>query len=472
MLTAVRNWVIRTMMKSKGQTGVVQTIPKRDIVEINTQITAQRLMQNGIDPTKLKNADQVENAIIAIESRPKVQEGIKSTGKIFDMEGKEINPRSKIMGGKQSETDAEIKARLDKSNKEGLAKIRSRQKMLDDAINDVSPGFSGDRTVDAELVAENLAERMGKVYDDLPTKERLKIYDEAFQGLSKRRQMQRESLEDFVDDAGGVDSDDPRGIDDFIPDDDPEPLAKGGRAGFKDGMTRRTFLKLFTGLVSLPIVGKFLKPMKVGKTVTKVPMIKTDDVAGKPEWFDALVNKVIVEGDDVTKRFATGERQSIHQKKLDDGTVVRVTEDVDDGAIRVEYESEQNVFGDPVQMQYKKPLPDEGDPKPTAEFTTTESGPVGRQQGPDDYDIELDEVGGTSIRDLDSDVSKLKEYATGQKPTMKELLQNIDRRKKAQRITDDPEAQMDSIIRRQGEMLDYDTPDDFASGGIARMLGE
>ena len=82
MLTAVRNWVIRTMMKSKGQTGVVQTIPKRDIVEINTQITAQRLMQNGIDPTKLKNADQVENAIIAIESRPKVQEGIKSTGKI------------------------------------------------------------------------------------------------------------------------------------------------------------------------------------------------------------------------------------------------------------------------------------------------------------------------------------------------------------------------------------------------------
>ena len=35
--------------------------------------------------------------------------------------------------------------------------------------------------------------------------------------------------------------------------------------------------------------------------------------------------------------------------------------------------------------------------------------------GPDDYEIEVDEVGGTSIRDLDSDVSKLKEYATGKK---------------------------------------------------------
>ena len=99
-------------------------------------------------------------------------------------------------------------------------------------------------------------------------------------------------------------------------------------------------------------------------------MIKTDDVPGKPEWFDQLVNKVIVEGDDVTKRFATGERQSIHQKTLDDGSVVRVTEDIDDGAVRVEYQSEKNVFGDDVQMQYKKPLPDEGDPRPTAEFNS------------------------------------------------------------------------------------------------------
>jgi hypothetical protein len=185
-----------------------------------------------------------------------------------------------------------------------------------------------------------------------------------------------------------------------------------------------------------------------------------------------LVNKVIREGDDVTKKFATGERQSIHQKTLDDGSVVRVTEDVDDGAVRVEYESEANVFGDDVQLQYKKPLPDEGDPRPAAEFTTAESGPVGRSYGPDDYEIDVDEVGGTSIRDLDSDVSKLKEYATGQKPTMKELVQNIERRKKAQRITTDPEAQSDAVIARQGEAFPDTPDDDFASGGIARMLGE
>ena len=120
-------------------------------------------------------------------------------------------------------------------------------------------------------------------------------------------------------------------------------------------------------------------------------------------------------------------------------------------------------------MEYKKPLPDEGDPRPSAEFSTAESGPVGRQQSPDDYDIEIDEVGGSSIEDLSSDVSKLKEYATGKGPTIREIVQNKKRKDKARRITEDPEARMDDVIRRQGEMLD---DQDFASGGIARMLGE
>ncbi len=247
----------------------------------------------------------------------------------------------------------------------------------------------------------------------------------------------------------------------------------GFRKQFKDGsgMSRRSFLKILGGLAAIPIVGKFLKPLKTAKGIKSVPIIKTDNVAGKPEWFDALVNKVIIEGDDVTKKFATAERQSIHQKTLDDGSVVRVTEDVDDGAVRVEYESEKNVFGDPVQMEYKKPLPDEGDPRPSAEFTTAESGPVGRQSGPDDFDLDVDEVGGTSISDLDSDVSKLKEFATGKKPTMKEFVQNKKRKDKASAITNDIDgAASDAVIRRQGDYVpEYD---DYASGGIARMLGE
>ena len=667
MLTAIRQWVMKTMMKD--QTGVMRTLPRKDIFDFNVMMTAERLMRGGVDPKSLKNANQVENALRMIDDRPKVQEGIKSTGKIFDMEGKEIDPRSRIMGGKQAETDAEIKARLEKSNKEGIARIKAKQKRVEDAIDNMSPSLSGDTRTDAVLVAEDLAERMGLVYDDLPIREQTKLYDQAYQGLSKMRFEARQTPKgappkitskkdadsqessyddgpaDFDPDAdnetfaqGGragffLGSANPRGLallreilkysskkgkeldkfkgvdlsaldmlrlsnpkalnkmledvrgkvnikegimgtdtiraqqqalrkqrkgitagalqvakdmkakDDAIAkriaeeaektiiprtkimmmegmgmseeaaekaardlakagqnmrliDDSPRITeegilqlenvlknmetggkkardlnAEGGRIGFKDGMTRRTFLKIFGGLVSLPIVGKVLAPLKLTRGVSKVPIIKTDNVPGKPEWFDQLVNKVIIEGDDVTKRFATAERQSIHQKKLDDGSVVRVTEDVDDGAVRVEYESEQNVFGDPVQLEYKKPLPDEGAPKPTAEFTTAESGPVGRSRGPDDYEIDVDEVGGTSIKDLDSDVSKLKEYATGRGPTMKEIVEIKKRKDKAKAITEDPEAQADAVIARQGE---YDGPyeDDFASGGIARMLGE
>ena len=156
--------------------------------------------------------------------------------------------------------------------------------------------------------------------------------------------------------------------------------------------------------------------------------------------------------------------------------MVRVTEDIDDGSVRVEYESEANVYGDPVQMQYKKPLPDEGDPRPSAEFTTAESGPVGRADGPDDYSIDIDEISGRSISDLTSDVSKLKSYATGEKPTIKEMMQIKRRKDKARRITEGGEAEMDAVIERQGEFIENDLvdldPPDYASGGIARMLGE
>jgi hypothetical protein len=53
---------------------------------------------------------------------------------------------------------------------------------------------------------------------------------------------------------------------------------------------------------------------------------------------------------------------------------------------------------------------------------------------------------------------------------MREIIENKKRRDKAKAITEDPAAQSDAVIRRQG---DYDpNPEEFASGGIARMLGE
>ena len=52
----------------------------------------------------------------------------------------------------------EIAARMNKENKESVARIKNK-KLIDDAIDNVSIGFSGDRRTDAELVAAEIAER-------------------------------------------------------------------------------------------------------------------------------------------------------------------------------------------------------------------------------------------------------------------------------------------------------------------------
>ena len=129
------------------------------------------------------------------------------------------------------------------------------------------------------------------------------------------------------------------------------------------------------GLASLPIVGKFFR---IGEQVAPViDAVKTEAVKGKPEWFDTLVNKVITMGEDVTKRFATKEREIVNQIDIADGETVRVYRDIDEGAIRVEYENPDNMGGDSVNLVYKKPLPDEGDPNPSANFYATELEPRG-----------------------------------------------------------------------------------------------
>ncbi len=101
MLTAIRQWVVQTMMK--GQTGVVRTLPKPQIIELNTQITAERMMRNGINPNDMKTVGQVENVVKQIDTpKVNVNPGITSIKKadVMDMEGNKIPEGSKIMGGK------------------------------------------------------------------------------------------------------------------------------------------------------------------------------------------------------------------------------------------------------------------------------------------------------------------------------------------------------------------------------------
>jgi len=250
--------------------------------------------------------------------------------------------------------------------------------------------------------------------------------------------------------------------------------ATGGRIGYKDGpkMTRRTFMKYLAGFASLPIIGKIVKPLKTVKGVKNVPIIKTGDVPGKPEWFDALVNKVIIEGDDVTKKFATQDRQVVYSKKIDADNEVTVYRDLDTDSIRVDYSSPDVMLDEPVSLSYTRGQADEATKgmKPADEFETFEQGLAARSNGPDDYSIDIEPNVGSSISSLETDVSKLKEYATGKGPTMKEFIASKKRKDRVRKINEgDIGETSDYVTKKQGDYVDYD---DYASGGIARMLGE
>jgi len=484
--TVIRNFIAKALFKKKG------AIANNKSVEFSANALENRLKNLGIDSNAIQNENQLNEILAAVKQAEDqafdarfgdMLGGSKfdRAGEVFDLTGKKLDSSRGIMGGTQidetslkeglmktddpfsdlvntprpktiKEREAEVFAAMEKNNKEAVQRIRNR-KMVEEAIDNASPGFAGDRKYDAQLVADDLAEkRFGKDFYDLDQKQQMDLYDESFQGLSDSR---------------------------FKNKPDPEDMATGGRAGFKEGsgMTRRSFLKILGGLAAVPIVGKFFKLTKVGKTVQKVPMIKTGDVPGKPEWFDQLVNKVIFEGDDVTKKFATQERQVVHMKKIDDDTSVTVTQDLNDGSIMVDVDDPvRNVMGEgagletdtKVQMMLKKGQADETTKgTPPDEFSFTENDMRNYMDGPDDYTTEFTENTVNKMSDLTSDLGKIKQYATGKGPTMKQIVESKKRKDMVKFAEENPS----EYAANRGPEFDPDY-DDYAAGGIARMLGE
>ena len=378
-LKAVYQWVTRTMMKD--QTGVMQTLPNRDLIELNTQITAQRLMQAGVDPTTLKNANQVENAINIIENRP-VQEGIKSTkvGKVLDMEGQEIPQGSRIIGGKAvKETEEEILARMNKENKETVEKIKQRKfdeaikkekdKMLkdEDYIPEIidpedmatggragfanGSGDSGAPSIRLEprvsgvqreqTVAPGITESVRDIDYGLTA---LLKGDKFYGGASLDKGKVKVDVETedgktlFKDSIGkddainfiiGMGQRDEGNKFEIKVDDDFENMnvtykktfAEGGRIGLKDGPDmpgRRKFMKIMGGIASLPFIGKYLKPA--------VPLIQKGAEISGPA-LDKIIQTVMSAGKLISQ---SGRRlkELTTKKKLKD---VEVEEDMMDG---------------------------------------------------------------------------------------------------------------------------------------------
>jgi hypothetical protein len=492
MIKNIIRQYVRKRTTTKDKEGIMITLPDKEQVDFKEALITEILMRNGVDPNTIKTDEMLENVMAAIEKKESMEQareqGIMGSQQadIFNTAGQKLDPNQPIIGGTQPgkaidqdafrrlaernpqlikqriadrrvETDAEIKAKLEKGNEEGLARIRNQQKMLADAIDDASPGFANDIKVDAELVAENLAERtrMGLVYDDLPTKQRLDIYDQAYTGLSKER---------FKN----------------MPKPDPEEKADGGRIGFKKGMDRRTFLKLMGGVTAAGAAAKsgILKLLgkEPTKAASKIAEVTTPNIAGKPSWFDALANRVIEEGENVTKNFATKEREVVHLKRLDDETTVYVYRDLDTGTVRVDIDDPfRNVQGDQgdalVSLEFKPGQADETTKgKPADEFTAVENDYANYMDGPDDYVTEVTDNTVTDTKDLTSDLTKVKLYAKGQKkPTIKEMMIEKNKKEMLKQAEENPSQY--AADRYTGPDPEDYIEDDMASGGIAGYSG-
>jgi hypothetical protein len=207
------------------------------------------------------------------------------------------------------------------------------------------------------------------VYDDLPTKERLKLYDEAFQGLTKKK---------------------------F----DPEDMAQGGRAGFKMG--RRAFLKLMGG-VGAGIGALKAGLLNLGKEAAPMVEAAKETVTKAPDYFFALVDKIKRFGNSVDDAVADPRMERTYRYK--------------------NYELRENAFGEPGETIVTK-TDDMG------EFGYKEESMRFKQGGqtedgfvPDEYEeitIRPDAEG--KLKDVEDgieDVSEIIEEATKSAPPIK-----------------------------------------------------
>jgi hypothetical protein len=413
MTPIIKRFVIKLLSKDQGS-GITK-LPGQMQAGFQESMVTEKLIRKGYDPRTIKSETELKMILnridaSATQSKEQKQKAMKQLATIMDMKGRKIKPGARIMGGEEVvETEAEILERLKRGNKETVERIKERKLTesfdpdIDDAIDNVSPGFSGDIKVDADLVAEELAGKAGKVYDDLDVRERMTFYDKAYKGLSEKR------------------FDKP----------DPDDFADGGRAGFMaGGMGRRAFLKMMaaggagiaglkTGLINL------FKPRsqaveQVVETVTKT------DAFGVPEHFAPLVNKIMKEGKLVKESDRIQKYKHPTRKDID------LDYEMDTGSVGVRFETDQGMKAD---YYLKKSPPDEGAPR--GGIDEFYEGEIKYKMGDGDtYYKGFEEGIDTGTSNLDEFVGMPKKSASGAKVKLPE------------------------------------SADDFASGGIARMLGE
>ena len=417
-----------------------------------------------------REPDGLEKIKIRLEALEKV----KQQDKVVDMEGNVIDTSKGIMGGKQIQESPEFGAKIRETY--DAAKGPGKGQEMVDALK--SPG--------AKKSYEILEKQLG-----------VKLYgDETFEEVME---IQRTGQH-------------PRG----------EPKADGGRIGYKIGSidkARRAFLKAAAG-VGGGIAALKTGLLNIGKgadTVKNLPPIKTPvtklegTTTQMPDWFPSFINKFRDEGKakdvfkqkkvkvskaEYDKAIAEGKGENYYRDdartleykannpdhmdffKLEDtderiyttytnDKVPGVRVDDMDGNVDVMFENE---YSQPVSLNYTAPGkkgPETGradvfvqgeakmEPKPKGEFVANDVEVYATD--PDGGSEAVDVIANTVDDMLEGTTRTMEEYATGKKTKMSSGEFRVGQ----------AEARAEQAAEEAAEAAD-----DFASGGIARMLGE
>jgi hypothetical protein len=229
-------------------------------------------------------------------------------------------------------------------------------------------------------------------------------------------------------------------------------FADGGIAGLRQGyskgkkvgvdLARRGFLKVLGATAAGVAAFKTGALKLLGKTATTkaVPeIVKIAEGSGAPAWFEPMVNKVLADGLDITKKNATMDGQIV--KSLDTPTgKVKVNYDTRSGNVEVNYLGENTAMGEGVDMRYTPGVADEGTQgiKPADEFEAVEAIPEGRMTGPDDYNVEFGENATDEVKNLFSDVSELQTLG-GDKRLINDISVTLQKKKVLKQMNENPD---------------------------------
>jgi len=284
-------------------------------------------------------------------------------------------------------------------------------------------------------------------------------------------------------------------------------MALGGRAGFAEGkgpkMSRRNFLKIMGGLAALPVVGKFFKwakPLAKTAKVADLTSVPIKNIEGMPSWFKPLVNRVIKEGKEA--KVTEYDRLITHTAKLPESkTPISVSQDLNTGDVWVDIGEQtkhgwaDGHYGQPVRLEYKAaediisgpsdepfkvgvrdPLLREKvsihkdlvkDIKPGKEGLRLKPGKTKEEfwieeaefTGGHPENVKFEESTFEKFGDHGSNFDEVEKFATGKvkksKPT----------KKRSQTEWEQEKAQADAEAY-------WEEHGDYASGGLARLLGE